>query len=104
MCTYDTQRVTIEGSAKGAEGWFSVSAGTVYYDHPVHAFAEHTLNIDFAAPERGPHARVAVELTSESAVRLLTAVADALVATPPSISGLRPEQLARLRELCSNRS
>jgi hypothetical protein len=97
MCTYDTQRLTLEGSAKGAGGWFSVSDGTVYYDHPVHAFAEHTLNIDFAAPDRGPGARVAVELTAESAVRLVTAVAATLAATPATISGLSSEQIDALR-------
>jgi hypothetical protein len=101
MCTYDTHQVAIEGSGKGRAGWFALSQGTVYYDHPVHAFAEHTLNIDFAAPEQGPAARVAVELTAESAVRLVGAVAGALVSAPRSISGLSTEQVAALRELCS---
>ena len=67
MCTYATESVTIEGSAKGAQGWFAVSTASVYFDHPVHAQHEHTLNIDFLAPERGPAARVAVELTADSA-------------------------------------
>jgi hypothetical protein len=48
----------LEGSAKGPEGsWFHVTDGTVYFDHPVHAMAEHTLNIDFADPVEGARAR-----------------------------------------------
>ena len=38
------------------EPWFHVTDATVYFDHPVHAMAEHTLNIDFADPARGPGA------------------------------------------------
>ena len=62
MCTYATVTTTIDGSAKGPAGtWFHVTDGTVYFDHPVHAMAEHTLNIDFANPAQGTAARVAVE-------------------------------------------
>ena len=57
MCTYATVKTTIEGSAKGPQSsWFQVTDGTVYFDHPVHAMAEHTLNIDFTirtGPARG---------------------------------------------------
>ena len=61
MCTYATVAERIEGSAKGPGGaWFHVTDATVYYDHPVHAMAEHTLNLDLADLSRGPGARVAV--------------------------------------------
>ena len=85
MCTYTTEKIEIMGSGKGAEGWFSLSDATVYYDHPVHAMAEHTLNIDFRNPGRGPSARVAVELTAESARALVGAIEAALAAVPPSL-------------------
>lgn len=101
MCTYETHSVDVTGSGKGHSGWFALSTATTYYDHPVHAFADHTLNIDFAAPERGPGARVAVELTAESAVRLVTALADALTCVPSSLSGLSAEELARLKAVSS---
>ena len=79
MCTYATYREHIEGSAKGPQaGWFSVSDAVVYFDHPVHAMAEHTLNVDFVDPSAGPGARVAVELTAESAVQLVDAIEAAL--------------------------
>jgi hypothetical protein len=93
MCTYTTERRSIEGSGKGPEGWFRLTSATVYYDHPVHAMADHTLNIDLAAPSKGPHARVAVELTAESALELVDAIVSALGAVPPELSGLPSERL-----------
>jgi hypothetical protein len=83
MCTYATVSEQVDGSAKGPGGqWFHVTDATVYYDHPVHAMAEHTLNIDLADPSRGPGARVAVELTRDSASRLVRAIEDALGSAP----------------------
>lgn len=82
MCTYTTEKIDITGSGKGAAGWFALSDATVYFDHPVHAMAEHTLNIDFRNPAKGPAARVAVELTAESARALITAIEAALAAVP----------------------
>jgi Family of unknown function (DUF6295) len=79
MCTYATVQERVEGSAKGPGGaWIRVSDATVYFDHPVHAMAEHTLNIDLADPAKGPAARVAIELTAESARRLVIAIEAAL--------------------------
>src|SRR5262249_2772762 len=52
MCTYLTERIEVAGSGKGADGWFGLTEASVYFDHPVHAPAEHTLNIDFLAPGR----------------------------------------------------
>jgi hypothetical protein len=80
MCTYQTETVAIEGSGKGFPAWFPVTAATVCYDHPQHASAEHTLNLDFLNPARGPSARVAVELSAESA----RALAEAILASLPA--------------------
>jgi uncharacterized protein DUF6295 len=83
MCTYATVAEKVDGSAKGPRGqWFHVTDATVYYDHPVHAMAEHTLNLDLADPSQGPGARVAVELTRESATRLVAAIQEALASAP----------------------
>jgi hypothetical protein len=92
MCTYTTVRAEIDGSAKGpGSAWFHVTDAIVYFDHPVHAMAEHTLNIDFANPASGPSARVAVELTEASAQELLVAIQAALgSATSAGISGRPP--------------
>ena len=54
MCTYQTERVSVSGSGKGASGWFALTSASVYLDHPVHAPAAHTLNVDFINPEQGP--------------------------------------------------
>jgi hypothetical protein len=86
MCTYATVRTTLEGSAKGPNSkWFGVTDGTVYFDHPVHAMAEHTLNIDFANPSKGAGARVAVELTAQSARELVEAIEAALASAPEQL-------------------
>ncbi|HEY7947739.1 MAG TPA: DUF6295 family protein [Acidimicrobiales bacterium] len=77
MCTYQTTKLSLQGSGKGADGWFRVTDASVYFDHPVHAEAEHTLNIDLLNPARGPSWRVAVELDPTSA----RALADAILAT-----------------------
>lgn len=94
MCTYTTEQTPIEGSGKGRDGWFALTQATVYYDHPVHAQAEHTLNIDLADPARGPSARIAVELTAQSALALMEAIRAALSAVPPELTGL-PELSGR---------
>ena len=87
MCTYATVRTAVEGSGKGPHGsWFRLTDATVYFDHPVHAMAEHTLNIDFAAPAKGPSARVAVELTAASARELMTAIQAALDSAPAEMT------------------
>jgi hypothetical protein len=85
MCTYRTSRLPVQGSGKGAEGWFAVSDATVYFDHPVHAAAEHTLNIDLINPSRGPGARVAVELDPASARALAEAILETLETVPPGL-------------------
>jgi hypothetical protein len=88
MCTYTTITTPVAGSAKGPNGaWLRVTDAAVYFDHPVHAMADHTLNIDFARPADGPGARVAVELTAESARRLARAITTALDAAPVELSG-----------------
>jgi uncharacterized protein DUF6295 len=88
VCTYATARTQVDGSAKGPHGaWFHVTDATVYFDHPVHALAEHTLNIDLADPARGPAARVAVELDAESARALVEAIQSALASAPPALTG-----------------
>ncbi|HEY3717038.1 MAG TPA: DUF6295 family protein [Jatrophihabitantaceae bacterium] len=85
MCTYITETITIAGSGKGADGWFRLTDATVYFDHPVHALADHSLNIDFANPSRGPGARVAVELTAESARALVAAISATLASAPAEL-------------------
>jgi len=87
MCTYTTIQTPVTGSAKGPNGsWLRVTNAAVYFDHPVHAMAEHTLNVDLAAPAAGPAARVALELTAESARALVAAINAALAAVPPELT------------------
>jgi hypothetical protein len=90
MCTYITEKIDVTGSGKGPEGWFPLTEATVYFDHPVHATAEHTLNVDLRNPGRGPGARVAVELTADAARALAEAILRTLDAVPADL--LDPSQ------------
>ncbi|MGH9104471.1 MAG: DUF6295 family protein [Acidimicrobiales bacterium] len=79
MCTYHTEHVALKASSgKGADGWFPLAEASVYYDHPVHAPAEHTVNVDFLNPAHGPAARVAVELDPGCARALAEALLSAV--------------------------
>lgn len=91
MCTYNTEHTVISGSGKGRAGWFTLTDATVYFDHPVHAAAEHTLNIDFRNACLGPDARVAVELTAESALALVEAIQRALGSVPSGLLDSAPD-------------
>ena len=70
MCTMIVEKVKVEGSGKGANGWFKLEQANVSFDHPFDAPLEHALNIDFVNESQGLSARVAVEL-SETAARAL---------------------------------
>jgi len=89
VCTYLTEKIRVEGSGKGAQGWFPVTDATVYVDHPVHAPYAHTVNIDLLNPAEGPSARVAVELTEEAALALADAIRRAIDSAPPGIASER---------------
>ncbi len=78
MCTMIVQKVAIEGSGKGRDGWFDVNQANVFYDHPFNAPFEHSLNIDFVNDAQGPGARVAVELSAEAARSLVNTILNVL--------------------------
>jgi hypothetical protein len=67
MCTNIMQRTPVIGAGKGQRGWFTLTEASVSYDHPFHVSLEHAVNIDFTNEAQGASARVAVELTVDSA-------------------------------------
>ena len=84
MCTMIVEKVKMDGSGKGASGWFKIEQANVSYDHPFHSPLEHALNIDFVNESQGPSARVAVELSEQAArelVKTILAVLDQAEAT-----------------------
>ncbi len=87
MCSYQTEKTAVSGSGKGANGWFRLSHAVTYFDHPYHSPYAHTLNIDFVNEAEGPGARVAVELTEESARALIGSIEAALSAIGAPFSG-----------------
>ena len=78
MCTDIIEKAEVSGSGKGADGWFSLRQANVYYDHPFHAPLDHALIVDFVQDPDTPGHRVAVELSFESAERLIAAIRAAL--------------------------
>ena len=78
MCTMIAEQASITGSGKGTPGWIKVNKVNVSYDHPTHMTIEHALNIDFVNESQGLGARVAVELTRESARQLVELIGTAL--------------------------
>ena len=92
MCTMIAQQVKIMGRGKSGLEWFDVREANVSYDHPYDLPLEHALNIDFVNSALGPGARVAVELTLQSAKELSSALTRAIEAA-------EVEESARLRKV-----
>lgn len=78
MCTMIVQKVEVNGSGKGTDGWFNVDQANVSFDHPFNAPMDHALNIDFVNEAKGPGARVAVELSIASARALVESIQSVL--------------------------
>ena len=78
MCTMIVEKIQVDGSGKGKDGWFDLKQANVSYDHPFNAPFEHALNIDFVNESMGPAARVAVELSEQAARELVKAILDVL--------------------------
>ena len=78
MCTMIAEKASVTGCGKGTPGWIQVNQVNVSYDHPSQMTLEHALNIDFVDESQGLGARVAVELTPQSARRLVDLINVAL--------------------------
>jgi hypothetical protein len=72
------ENAQVTGSGKGSDGWFKLRKVNVSFDHPFNAQFEHAVNIDFVNDEFGLGARVAVELSPDSARRVMEAIGTAL--------------------------
>ncbi|NDA47612.1 MAG: hypothetical protein EBY21_10140 [Alphaproteobacteria bacterium] len=78
MCTYIVEKTPLMGAAKGPQGWVIIDTANVYFDHPFHAPLDHSLNIDFINERDGLSQRIAVELSADSAMRLVESILSAL--------------------------
>jgi hypothetical protein len=78
MCSYIVRKAALTGSAKGPQGWMRIDTANVYFDHPYHAPLDHALGIDFVNAADGAQARVAIELSAESARELVAQILAAL--------------------------
>ena len=71
MCTGIVENTKVSGSGKGQDEWYALDQVSVSYDHPDHAHSESAVIIDFLNEAVGPKARIAIELTPESARSLV---------------------------------
>jgi hypothetical protein len=78
MCTSIVEIVSVNGAGKAGDAWIDLTHAVVAYDHPHHALLEEAITIDFVNRALAPGARVAVELTLESAKALHGALTKAL--------------------------
>ena len=81
MCTYQTERVKVNASAKGRDGWFRASDAIVYFDHPVHFPAGHALMID-VLDLSSASGRVGIEMDASSARSMALAILRTLDSAP----------------------
>ncbi len=88
MCTSIVEIVAAQGEGKGEGGWFELTNAVVSYDHPHHALFEEAIVIDFLNANLGPDARVAVEISLDSAKALSAALARAIAAAD-EVEGIR---------------
>ena len=89
MCTSIVEITKVQGAGKGERGWFDLKSAVVSYDHPHHAWFEEAISIDFVNSELGSSARVAVEISLESAKELAGALQRAIAAAEAELSALR---------------
>jgi anti-sigma factor RsiW len=78
MCTTISGHTAVTGSGKHGNGWFRVDHAHLSYDHPFHAPLEHAVLLDLTDGSADPPARLAVELSLDSARRLAAALAETI--------------------------
>jgi hypothetical protein len=88
MCTSIVEIVDADGAGKAEGGWIDLTHAVVSYDHPHHAFFDEAITIDFVNTNLGPSARVAVEISLESAKKFAAALNKAITEAE-IIEGLR---------------
>lgn len=78
MCTGLVQKAKVTGAGKAPDGWFKLEDVSVTYDCSYHTSMPQGVNIDFFNEKEGPSARVAVELSPQSAMELVHAIMESL--------------------------
>ena len=78
MCTMVREKAEVIGSGKGPKEWFKLTQVKVSFEHPFNLQSEYALNLDFVNDDMGLDSRVAVELSPDSARRLMEAIESAL--------------------------
>ena len=95
MCTWISEKTAVTAHGKGTDEWINLTTANVYYDHPASAPLDHALIIDFLDEAKGPNARVAVELSADSARALIRAIEATLAAAELHCHDQAPLQTAQ---------
>ena len=80
MCTSIVEIVRAQGVAKRGDEWFPLSQAVVAYDHARHAPLGDVITLDFINTSLEPGARAGIELTLQTAKKLLAALDRAIAA------------------------
>ncbi len=84
MCTMISMQAPINGSGRGAAGWFPVTQANVGFDHATHSQFEHALLLDFVNGDLGAAARIALEMDIASGKALIARLRAAIAAAEGS--------------------
>ncbi len=98
MCTWINEKTDVLAHGKGMSDWTALTTANVYYDHPVSAPLDHALIVDFLDEAAGPGTRVSVELSADSARKLVRAI-EAALASGESCHDGRPSHATQQRPL-----
>lgn len=79
--------VTLEGSGKDAQGWFTLGLGQVYHDHFIKAQLDGGVVVDFLKKGEGMPLQLCLELSAESARALAEALLETVAQIPPRQHG-----------------
>lgn len=88
MCTSIVEIAKAEGAGRNRNGWFKLTHSVIAYDHPQCALDEDAVLIDFTNRDMDPGARVAAELSLESAKALYAALGK-VIAEAEAEEGMR---------------
>jgi len=77
-CTGIVETSEISGSAEGRQGWFKLGQVVLSFDNAHHTTSQYSVSMDFVGESQGVGAKLTVELTPESARKLVDKIQTAL--------------------------
>ena len=72
------EKTNVQGSGKGSKGWFKFSQVFFWYVDHSDLHMDYSINIDFIQEVEENNKRIAIELTPESAKKLIETISKSL--------------------------